>query len=68
MGIVEHESYNTFIKMYTSPTQVATMEKVRDIIDGMPTTRFLLALPGMCPPRPAGGAMHSIVWATQSYI
>lgn len=68
MCIVEHKSYNTFIKMHTSPTQAAAMEKVKGLLWYAYNEVFTGALPGMYPPNPAGRAMHSIGWGTQSDI
>jgi len=39
-AIVEHESYDTFMKMHTSPTQATANEKVKPLLDGSPTPEF----------------------------
>ncbi len=40
MAIVEHESYETFMAMHTSPTQAAAHERVTPLFAGEPTPGF----------------------------
>jgi len=39
-AIVEHESYETFMTMHTSPTQREANERVKPLLDGAPTPEF----------------------------
>ncbi len=39
-AIVEHESYETFMAMHTSPTQADARRRVTPLLDGDPTPRF----------------------------
>jgi antibiotic biosynthesis monooxygenase (ABM) superfamily enzyme len=41
VGIVEHESYETFMAMHTSPTQAEANQRVKPLFDGSPTPDFL---------------------------
>lgn len=41
VGLVEHESYETFMAMHTSPTQAEASERVMPLFDGSPTPAFL---------------------------
>lgn len=40
VAIVEHESYDTFMAMHTSPTQARAHERVEPLFDGNPTPHF----------------------------
>lgn len=40
IGIVEHESYETFMAMHTSPTQAEANQRVKPLLDGSPTPGF----------------------------
>lgn len=40
VAIVEHESYETFLTMHTSPTQAEARERVAPLLDGEPTPEF----------------------------
>jgi len=40
VGLVEHESYETFMAMHTSPTQAEAHKRVEPLIDGGPTPGF----------------------------
>ncbi len=40
VAIVEHESYETFMAMHTSPTQARAHERVEPLLDGDPTPHF----------------------------
>ena len=39
-AIVEHESYETFMAMHTSPTQAEARKRVEPLLDGKPTPHF----------------------------
>ena len=39
-AIVEHESYDTFMAMHTSPTQAEANRRVKPLLDGSPTPEF----------------------------
>ncbi len=39
-AIVEHESYETFMAMHTSPTQAEARRRVKDLLDGNPEPHF----------------------------
>ena len=41
VGLVEHESYETFMAMHTSPTQAEAGKRVMPLFDGNPTPAFL---------------------------
>ena len=40
VGVVEHESYETFMAMHTSPTQAEAHKRVEPLLDGGPTPEF----------------------------
>lgn len=40
VGLVGHESYETFMAMHTSPTQAEANERVKPLFDGGPTPEF----------------------------
>ncbi|OGO10372.1 MAG: antibiotic biosynthesis monooxygenase [Chloroflexi bacterium RBG_13_66_10] len=40
VAIVEHESYETFMAMHTSPTQAELNQRVKPLIKGSPTPAF----------------------------
>jgi heme-degrading monooxygenase HmoA len=40
VAIVEHESYETFMAMHTSPTQAEANRRVKPLLDGSPTPEF----------------------------
>lgn len=40
VGLVEHESYETFMAMHTSPTQAEANVRVKPLFDGGPTPEF----------------------------
>lgn len=40
VALVEHESFETFMAMHTSPTQAEAMERVKPLFDGHPTAHF----------------------------
>ena len=40
VGVVEHESYETFMAMHTSPTQAEAHKRVEPLFDGGPTPEF----------------------------
>ena len=40
MAVVEHESYETFMAMHTSPTQAEAHKRVEPLLDGDPTPYF----------------------------
>ena len=40
VGLVEHESYETFMAMHTSPTQAEANVRVKPLFDGGPTPKF----------------------------
>jgi heme-degrading monooxygenase HmoA len=40
VGVVEHESYETFMAMHTSPTQAEAHKRVEPLFDGNPTPEF----------------------------
>lgn len=39
-AIVEHESYETFMAMHTSPTQAEAKKRVGPLLEGNPTPHF----------------------------
>lgn len=39
-ALVEHESYDTFMAMHTSPTQAEANQRVKPLLDGSPTPEF----------------------------
>ena len=39
-AVVEHESYDTFMAMHTSPTQAEANRWVKPLLDGSPTPQF----------------------------
>jgi len=39
-AVVEHESYETFMAMHTSPTQAEARKRVAPLLDGDPSPRF----------------------------
>jgi len=39
-AIVEHESYETFMAMHTSPSQARASERVKPLLDSGPTPEF----------------------------
>ena len=41
VAFVEHESYETFMAMHTSPTQAEAGKRVMPLFDGSPTPTFL---------------------------
>lgn len=44
-ALVEHESYETFMAMHTSPTQAEAHRRVEGLLDGTPTPRFYEVVP-----------------------
>lgn len=40
VGVVEHESYETFMAMHTSPTQTNAHKRVESLFDGDPSPSF----------------------------
>ena len=40
VGVVEHESYETFMAMHSSPTQAEAHKRVVPLFDGDPTPEF----------------------------
>ncbi|MDD5468773.1 MAG: antibiotic biosynthesis monooxygenase [Anaerolineales bacterium] len=40
VAVVEHESYDTFMAMHTSPTQANVNQRVKPLLDGGPTPEF----------------------------
>lgn len=40
VAIVEHDSYETFMAMHTSPTQAEARRRVEPLMDGNPTPHF----------------------------
>jgi len=40
VAIVEHESYDTFMAMHTSPTQAQALERVKSLFNGDPSPQF----------------------------
>ena len=40
VGVVEHESYETFMAMHTSPTQAEAHKRVEPLFDGGPSPTF----------------------------
>lgn len=40
LAIVEHDSYETFMAMHTSPTQAEAHKRVEPLLEGGPTPRF----------------------------
>jgi len=40
LGLVEHESYETFMAMHTSPTQAEAHQRVEPLLDGSPGPEF----------------------------
>ena len=41
VGLVEHESYDTFMATHTSQTQAEANKRVKPLFDGSPTPGFL---------------------------
>ncbi len=41
VGLVEHESFETFMAMHTSPTQAEAHKRVEPFFDGNPAPEFL---------------------------
>jgi len=41
VGLVEHESYDSFMAMHTSSTQAEANKRVKPLLDGSPTPEFL---------------------------
>ncbi len=39
-AVVEHESYDTFMAMHTSPTQTQAAERIKPLLDGSPAPQF----------------------------
>jgi antibiotic biosynthesis monooxygenase (ABM) superfamily enzyme len=39
-ALVEHENFETFMAMHTSPTQAEAMERVKPLFDGHPIAQF----------------------------
>ena len=39
-ALVEHESYDTFMAMHTSPTQAEANQRVKPLLEGSPTPEF----------------------------
>ena len=39
-ALVEHDSYETFMAMHTSPTQAEASVRVKPLLDGSPTPAF----------------------------
>lgn len=46
VAIVEHDSYQTFMAMHTSPTQAVFRERVRPLLDGDPAPAFYEVVAG----------------------
>ena len=40
VAIVDHESYDTFMAMHTSPTQAEASQRVKPLLEGSPTPEF----------------------------
>ena len=40
LALVEHESFETFMAMHTSPTQAEAMRRVKPLFAGNPTPQF----------------------------
>jgi len=40
VALVEHESFETFMVMHTSPTQAEANERVKPLFEGHPTAQF----------------------------
>ena len=40
LALVEHESFETFMAMHTSPTQAEAMQRVKPLFVGNPTAQF----------------------------
>ena len=40
VAVVEHESYDTFMAMHTSPTQAAARKRVDPLFEGNPAPEF----------------------------
>jgi len=40
VALVEHESFETFMAMHSSPTQAEAMEQVKPLFKGNPTPQF----------------------------
>lgn len=40
VGLVEHESYETFMAMHSSPTHAEAHKRVEPLLDGNPTPEF----------------------------
>lgn len=41
VGLVEHESYDSFMAMHTSSTQAEANKRVKPLLNGSPTPEFL---------------------------
>ncbi|MCL5428792.1 MAG: antibiotic biosynthesis monooxygenase [Chloroflexi bacterium] len=41
VGLVEHESYDSFMAMHTSSTQAEANKRVKPLLDGSPSPEFL---------------------------
>ena len=38
--LMEHDSYDTFIDMHSSPTQAASQQRLKPLLDGSPRAQF----------------------------
>jgi len=45
-AVVEHESYETFMAMHTSPTQAEADKRVKPLLDGNPNPEFYQVVVG----------------------
>lgn len=54
VGIVEHESYYSFMAMHTSSTQAEAAKRVRPFLDGDPTPKFYEVIVGQAKSQVAG--------------
>lgn len=43
-AIVEHESYDTFMQMHTSPTQAEARKRLEPLLEGNPSPQFYEAV------------------------
>ena len=43
-AVVEHESYDTFMAMHTSPTQAEANRRVKPLLGGNPTPEFYVVV------------------------
>ncbi len=50
MGMIKHESYETFMAMHTSLTQAEAGQRVKSLLDGSPTPEFYEVLMGQAIP------------------